>query len=187
MKGISVSQLPNSNIPPTSPAISPGASKKGQGHSGKSIDLLKLAKAQRALLWCVLGQIGLMALLMSLGAWPQAYAHFGGAFVALLWVAVSITSVVMVVRVALAYGYHPALAVLGALATVVGCIGLLILLLLNQRINTTLKAAGCKIGLLGVSPQEMNKLREGVCSSCGYSLLGVPGGQCPECGWRRLA
>lgn len=41
---------------------------------------------------------------------------------------------------------------------------------------------GVRVGVLGVSHEEMRKLRDGVCRACGYTLEGLRNGMCPECG-----
>lgn len=143
-------------LPATAP---PGTPRAGVGYKGKHINLLELAKAHRALLWCVLARIIVevagVGAIQSANNPPLLYAYLGAVVI------VSIITIVFVVRVALAYGYNPVLAVIGALIVFLGCIGLLVLLLLSQRITRTLKDAGCSVGLMGVSDADMDRLRQG--------------------------
>lgn len=163
-----------------------GAPRAGSGHKGKRIDLVKLAVTQKQLLWCVLARIGLeVAGLTLTGGGGQALGTAGmigvGGYL-LASLAIAVVSIVFIARMAIAYGIHPAMGILGGLAIVLPCVGLIMLLLLNQRVTNTLKAAGCKVGLMGVSATEMNKLRLGICPGCGYDLRGLSGSACPECG-----
>lgn len=163
-----------------------GAPRAGSGHKGKRIDLVKLAVAQKQLLWCVLARIGLeVGGFTLMGGGGQALGTAGmigvGSYL-LVSLAIAVVSIVFIARMAIAYGIHPAMGILGGLAIILPCAGLIMLLLLNQRVTTTLKAAGCKVGLMGVSATEMHKLRLGVCPGCGYDLRGLTQSACPECG-----
>lgn len=167
-----------------------GAARTGIGHKGRRINLVKLAEAQQHLLWCVLARIlmeivGFLTMNLAASALGTTGMVGLGTYM-LVSFAVAIVSIVLIARMAIVYGVHPALGVLGGLAIVLPCIGLILLLLLNQRVTSTLKAAGCKVGLMGVSKDEMHKLRMGVCSGCGYDLRGLTQATCPECG-RALA
>jgi len=157
----------------------PGTPRRGRGAGGKFINLVKLAEAQRQLLWCILARVFVEIAAIGLGNLNSPYA--AGAYV-LVWLILIVVTIVFIARMALAFGSHPVLAILGAIAVAIPCAGLIILLILNQRVTSTLQRVNVKVGLMGVSPAEMNKLRLGVCTTCGYDLRGLPSPVCPECG-----
>lgn len=157
-----------------------GQARLGHGAGGKRVNLVKLAEAQKHLLWCVLGRIGMeIGGFAIMPAFPPPYGIivYGAASLVLL-----VVTVVLIVRMAKAYGTSTVLAVLGGIAIVVPCAGLLLLLFLNQRVTGTLQRAGAKVGLMGVNAAEMTKLRNGYCWGCGYELRGLAKPICPECG-----
>lgn len=162
----------------------------GRGARGRWINLVRLAEAQRRLLWAMLGLVGVWPLTAGAGSlvgfsgpsWDLV-GGLGGLAFALL----ALATVALIARMAMAYGLHPALGVLVGLAAVTPCAGYLILALMNGRVTGTLRGAGVRVGLMGVRAADLNKLRLGVCVACGYDLRGLSGGVCPECGAARAA
>lgn len=145
----------------------------------KFLDLVKIAKRQKALIYCILGYILALVALVGMGfANSPILAIFGY----LIYFAIGITSLVCFVRLALAVGHHVVVIVIACLASIIPLVGLLVLLSVNGRASMFLKMGGAKVGLLGVSERELVKLYAGACSNCGYSLRDLQGNLCPECG-----
>jgi hypothetical protein len=165
-----------------------GAAKLGVGAGGRRVNLVRLAESQRVLIWFILGQIVLMGVIMAMGGWQGGGSTLGSTppivpmISGLLYFALLIAGLVLVVRMARAYGYNWFMSIAGGVLSLMSCLGLLFLVALNQRIISTLKAAGVQVGFMGVSPAEMNKLRTGVCAGCGYDIRGLTMPVCPECG-----
>ena len=142
-------------------------------------NLRKLASRQRRILWLLLAGIASFFLpFLPLG--NNLAAQF-------LWVGLHlVVALLVVISVGLllsAEGTHPIVTVLTALCMVIPLVNLLILLRVNDSATRTLKAAGLRVGLMGVSKAEVEKLlAPGVCKKCGYSLEGNTSGICPECG-----
>ena len=144
-------------------------------------DLRKLARRQRWLLWMVLATLLLEAVSFS--------GHFSGfgaiGFLTLTLGAIVIRILVLVgtIMLMVARGDHPAIVVLIGILMLAPCINLLMLLLVNSHVTRTLKAAGLHVGLMGVDPQELERIvNRDLCTHCGYNLTGNTSGVCPECG-----
>lgn len=151
--------------------------------SGKRINLLRVAKIQRLLLLLILAMIGCyIAMLTVSRVLPPQFAPLIVMCVTIIYWVLVITSIVTTVRLALALGGNVVMACLGGVAMLIPVIGLILLAVRNARASHVLKQHGVRVGLLGVPPEEMHKLRLGGCSACGYSLAGLPAGNCPECG-----
>lgn len=161
-----------------------GVARTGTGAHGRRVNLVRLAKSQRWLILAILARLVLEAMMWAFvwGGGGGPAQQFGALGIIALWMAANIATIALVANMARAYGFNWFMSVAGALVTVLGCIGLVVLVLLNQRVITTLQKAGVKVGFFGVNAREMNKLRLGVCGGCGYDIRGLTGGTCPECG-----
>lgn len=145
----------------------------------KLLNLVAIAKAQKGLLWLVLGLI--MMYVVQFTVISAGSPALTLAFAALYFV-VMLVSMFMVGRLARAIGYNWFVVVVACLLLVVPLINLLIILSVNGRASMLLKLTGVKVGLMGVSERDMPRLYAGACSDCGYSLRDLVGDKCPECG-----
>ncbi len=69
------------------------------------------------------------------------------------------------------------------LLTFIPFLNLVVLFLTNARAIETLKAAGIRVGVMGVSDSAARAAMESnLCKKCGYNLTGNASGICPECG-----
>lgn len=115
--------------------------------SGKREDLKSVAMYQKGILVCILIYIIAMVcqfaiplqLRMLLGLGIVALGLAGTAFVFLLAMKV----------------YHPAVGVLLGILTLIPCLGLLVLLMVNGKATSILKQNGIKVGLLGASLSDV--------------------------------
>jgi|GEM_PF-2350501 len=147
----------------------------------KTIDLRTVAVIQRQLLWLILGM-----LVFGVGG---VYLSFNGMLsspVALVlslvnW-AIQIAALVQVCRLAHALGTNIVFVVILGVAMLIPLVNLLLLLSENGRATRRLKKAGLKVGLMGVPPEDLHRLKEGACNGCGYDLRGLDAQVCPECG-----
>lgn len=127
--------------------------------SGDRADLLAVAKAQKGVLVCILAQIVLVIARLAATAGVEAGPANGAsiAFELLLIIitlAVGITSTVFVFLLAIKV-YPTGTGVLMGILTLVPCIGLIVLLIINAKATTVLKENGIKVGLLGANLAEV--------------------------------
>src|SRR5262245_11148186 len=147
----------------------------------RRVNLVRLAQAQRLLLRLVLGMLGIYGSMM---CYPSL---IGGArwpvpVLALLFLVIAVLIVVQTVRLAIASGRSPVIAVIAGLFMLVPLLGLILVASADRRASNLLKQNGARVGFLGVSAAEMLKLTQGYCHGCGYPLEGLVAPVCPECG-----
>lgn len=131
-----------------------------RGPAGPDIDLVAVARHQRAICICILLVIVLyvgFALLLPAvedagGRGPTAVLMF--AWIAVL-IGVGIYQLMNVFRLSKALGDGTFSAVLMTIGSLLSCLGLIVLLVLSSRASTLLSANGVKVGLLGADPGEV--------------------------------
>ncbi len=157
----------------------------------KSVDLVVVAQSERwlcrSLLLAIIGVSGILFLSFSFGA-----ALLGGVPTAgLWWMKAACLCVLLVgvigtmaglIRLSLALHTSPAVMCLFVFLLLVPLLGLIVACMQCAVGRHALREAGVKVGLLGVSSEEMKKLVEGVCRQCGYDMRTLAGRACPECG-----
>jgi hypothetical protein len=120
-------------------------------------DLLAIARYQKAILLCILFHLSVIAALCALAALdlipPAADVVMWVGFPGLALV----EAVLMFLLATRVFGTGAGI-VLGIL-TLLPCIGLVALLVINGRASATLKGNGIRVGLLGVSGQDIRRLR----------------------------
>lgn len=95
--------------------------------------------------------------------------------------ATALLIVIGVVRVLSAQGTHVVMAC--EILMLASCANLLLLILINMSVTGTLRRAGLHVGLMGVKPNEIERVLDpNLCKKCGYNLTGNVSGICPECG-----
>ena len=144
-----------------------------------TLDIRKLARRQRWMIWLILLAI-VWQLLGAFLFWHRAVGHVS--FLA-IHLAAYLPLVVGLVLLLTAQGKHILMIIIGGLLMFSPCASLLLLLLVNMSVTNTLRNAGLRIGLLGVKKEDMERLLNfELCFGCGYNLTGNVSGRCPECG-----
>ncbi len=145
----------------------------------REIDLIAVARRQRELLWLILFGAGVY-LVMIVSAVAVPMVAIGAVLVQLLF---QLAGLVQVIRLSAAMGTPVALRVVYIVLMFLPLIGLITLLVINGQANGLLKAAGARVGLMGVPKSEFPKFIRGHCRGCGYDRAGLEMLQaCPECG-----
>jgi hypothetical protein len=147
--------------------------------AARPVNLREVARWQRKLLWLVLAIIVLNVLFLL----PMNSPAWVPAGILILSLVVQISAIVCVLQVQAAMGVNIGMRMFTAVLMFLPCVSLLVLLSVDVRASGLLKKAGLKVGLLGVDPDEADRvLTVGLCNACGYQLEGNVSGACPECG-----
>lgn len=112
--------------------------------SGNREDLRRVAKYQRAIMFCILAYLAAVPLQFIV---PQELLPFVGIGAGL----VVITGMVFVFLLSTKV-YGVALGIVLGLFSLIPCLGLLILLMVNSKATNVLKSNGIKVGFLGADP-----------------------------------
>lgn len=119
----------------------------GLRNGGTRADLRKLAEYQRGIILCILINIGVMIMQLTLPPQQRLFVAIGS-------LGISVAAMVLMFLLANKV-YGLASAILLAILTVVPCAGLIILLLVNQRVTKILTANQIKVGFLGANPRDI--------------------------------
>jgi len=151
-------------------------------------EVVKIAAAQKLLLWVILGALGLTtaAVISSFAladsmATPQALA---GVAIGLrvMQLVLLIFQIYAVVRLCLALNEGTATAIY-VVVMCIPCVSLILLLFLNGRATARLKAAGIRVGLMGANFADVANYEptERKCPGCGEAIDEAEA-RCPMCG-----
>ena len=107
-------------------------------------EIVRVAKNQTALLYCVLANL----LVYLVSAWLRP-------LMPLAWVAIFICSIVFFVKLRLAMKKSLLLTIIAVILLFIPLVGLLILLINSSAATRILRSAGLRVGLMGVSSTEL--------------------------------
>lgn len=147
-----------------------------------NLDLRAVARWQRRLLWIIL-----LAAVLQFGPFligprfapPYALTVLFG--VSLIFV--HLVGLVFTIFLMSALRYHILIRIILIVLMFAPCINLLVLVGISGAATIALRAAGLRVGLLGVRDEEVVRmLGANRCRHCGYMLISNTTGICPECG-----
>jgi hypothetical protein len=114
--------------------------------SGQRVDLRKVAGAQRVILVCIL--INILAIIGQFFLPPELRV-----VVPVILVVTGLVATVFVIILAIRV-YSVALGIILGLLTFIPCVGLIVLLMVNQKATTILQSNGIKVGLVGADMSQ---------------------------------
>lgn len=128
------------------PYQSPLGGPMGGEKSGNRAHLRNIAKYQKGILTCILIYLISVIANFAVPAELRIFMILGGA-------AVSIASAVFVFLLAVAL-YGTALGIVLGILTLIPCIGLIVLLIVNGKATAQLKENGYRVGLMGADMSQ---------------------------------
>lgn len=165
-------------------------SREAIASTGRRVKLLAVAQTQRILIMLVLVSIAIQAgvvALPDLMTRQSSMRETVNLVLGLAYLFCGVAAIAFTVRLAIVSGGNKIIAFIVAPFMIAPCVGLLLLLRANMMATKVLRDNGVKVGFLGVSPSEFNRLRQNCCPGCGYSIEGLATGVCPECGTSMVA
>ncbi len=130
------------------PFQSPRSSEVIGINSGRVEDLRKVATYQRGVLFCILIQI--LGTIVNIAIVPAELR----VIVAMGLLVVALAGTVFVFLLAM-HVYSTALGMVIGVLSLVPCLGLLVLLIVNTKATTVLRQNGVKVGLMGADPASV--------------------------------
>ena len=124
-------------------------------HSGTREDLKKVAQYQKGIILCIAANLVIVIGMMFLGRSMQMAGM--GALVLVMqvaYVAVGFAALVCIILLATKV-YNLAIGIVAGLLQFIPCIGLLVLLVVNQKATGVLQQNGIKVGLLGADMSQL--------------------------------
>jgi hypothetical protein len=120
--------------------------------SGRREDLLPVAQYQKGIIYCILANIVLFILNLAAG---QSQSTVAGLVIVGLYAIVAVAQLVLIALLA-AKVYNVVLGIFIGIFSFVPCLGLLLLLVVNQKATSVLQQNGIRVGLMGA---DMSQLR----------------------------
>ncbi len=110
-------------------------------------DLREIAGRQRAIIMCILGYFCLIPIQFAIPEESRLY-------LALALIPLGITATVFVFMLATKL-YGQSTGIVYGVLTLIPCVGLIVLLIINQKATTVLKENGVRVGLLGAKLSDL--------------------------------
>ncbi len=135
---------------PSMPATAVGV------NSGTREDLKKVAQYQKGIMYCILANFVMIAVLIFAG---QSVAPGAGKTSLMLimnglYIIVALAQLVFIVMLATKV-YNMAIGVIAGILSFIPCLGLIILLVVNQKATKVLQQNGIKVGLMGANMSQL--------------------------------
>lgn len=124
-------------------------------NSGKREDLRKVAQYQKGIIYCILANLILFVVNIAAGqAGDQGTVMFLGLAIIGVYLIVAIAQLAFIVLLATQV-YNLGLGILFGVLSFVPCLGLVLLLVVNQKATGVLQQNGIKVGLMGANMSQV--------------------------------
>lgn len=124
-------------------------------NSGKREDLRKVAQYQKGIIYCILANLILFVVNIAAGqAGDQGTVMFLGLAIIGVYLIVAIAQLAFIVLLATQV-YNLGLGILFGVLSFVPCLGLILLLVVNQKATGVLQQNGIKVGLMGANMSQV--------------------------------
>ena len=133
-------------IPPSQPPQVPPGTLNYAQPPGRS-DIREIAVRQKAIMYCILAYVACIVLQFVFPPSPRLIPALAG-------LGASITGAVFVFMLAMAL-YSQGIGILLGILTLIPCVGLIVLLIINAKATNVLREHGFKVGLLGVPKDQI--------------------------------
>jgi hypothetical protein len=148
----------------------------------RGVNIRLVAKRQRVLLWLILALL-VMQFVPFIALQSGPIGAVVGVLLPILSLVALVFVVIGVVMMLVALQRHVVVIVLYAILMIAPCINLLVLLIVNSSATRAMRAAGLRVGFMGVKDEDIVRLLSpNLCRQCAYDLTGNVSGRCPECG-----
>jgi hypothetical protein len=124
-------------------------------NSGNVEDLKKVAQYQKGIMYCILANITLFIVNIAAGqALSGGAAMMAGLVILGIYVLIAVAQLVCIVLLATQV-YNLALGIVFGVLSFVPCLGLILLLVVNQKATSVLQQNGIKVGLMGADMSQL--------------------------------
>jgi hypothetical protein len=122
-------------------------------NSGRAEDLRKVAMYQKGILYCILANFILMGANFAVRGGGNAGA-MAGLLILGIYILVGFVQLAFIVLLATQV-YNLGLGIVFGILSFVPCLGLILLLIVNQKATTVLQQNGIKVGLMGANMSQL--------------------------------
>lgn len=126
-------------------------------NGGSRQDLRAVAQYQKGIMYCILANVVLIIINIVLrqgAANPGAGIALMSIAISICYLGVIIVQMVFIVMLSIKV-YNIGVGIVAGLFSFVPCLGLLILLMVNQKATSVLQANGIKVGLMGADMSQL--------------------------------
>jgi hypothetical protein len=117
-------------------------------------DVRAVAWAQKAIILCILANLATLPLRFALSTLDPGLQLLGVIVLAVYYLAVAITATVFVFMLAVKV-YGTGMGVVLGILTLIPCVGLIVLLIINSKATGILRKNGVRVGLLGAKMADL--------------------------------
>jgi hypothetical protein len=132
----------------------PRRRRSGGGSRMNPEDLRTVAMSQKAIIYCILGEVCTIPLRFAMNAMMPEAQLVAALLLLAFYLVVGITAAVFIFMMAVKV-YSTGVGVLLGILTLIPCIGLIVLLIINAKATSIMRQNGVRVGLLGANMSDL--------------------------------